>query len=84
MLTFNKSLNFNGNSQIDGVVVANFSASFDNNNLYFNKNTQNVSKYSENKEQVQADYAEFEEKVMSIVGSSNVSETIVEETEEVE
>lgn len=81
MLTFNKSLNFNGNSQIDGVTVANFNASYDNNNLYFNKNIQEIEKFSdaEIEEQVNADYKEFEEKVMTVIGVTNV-EKVTEET----
>lgn len=81
MLTFNKSLNFNGNSQIDGVTIANFNASYDNNNLYFNKNIQEIEKFSdaEIEEQVNADYKEFEEKVMTVIGVTNV-EKVTEET----
>lgn len=81
MLTFNKSLNFNGNSQIDGITIANFSASYNDGNLYFNKSIQEVEKYTnaEIEAQVNADYDEFEEKVMAVIGITNV-EKVTEET----
>ena len=47
MLTFNKSLNFNGDSQINGVTIANFNASYNDGNLYFNKNIQKVEQYTD-------------------------------------
>ena len=81
MLTFNKSLNFNGDSQINGVTIANFNASYNDGNLYFNKNIQKVEQYTdaEIETQVNADYNEFEEKVMAIIGGANV-EKVTEET----
>lgn len=81
MLTFNKSLNFNGDSKINGATIANFSASYNDGNLYFNKSIQEVEKYTnaEIEAQVNADYKEFEEKVMAIIGGANV-ESVTKET----
>lgn len=77
MLTFNKSLNFNGNSQVDGVVIANFSASYNDGNLYFNKSIQEVDKYTnvDTEAQVNADYDEFEAEVMAVIEATN-AETV--------
>lgn len=81
MLTFNKSLNFNGDSQINGATIANFNASYNDGNLYFNKNIQKVEEYTdaEIEAQVNTDYDEFEKKVMAVIGESNV-EKVTEET----
>ena len=80
MLTFNKTINFNGSSQVNEKSVANFTASYDNGNLYFNKNVQDIEKFSEYQETVTTDYEEFEEKVMAVIGASNIT-TVTEETE---
>ena len=68
MLSIQKSINFSGTSSIEvnGVKtpVAYFNAQIQSDGKYnINQSIQNVDAYKANKEQVDADFTEFEQKV---------------------
>lgn len=77
-LVFNKNMNFNGYSTIEGVldefgnkkVILLMNASYNQDNkVYFSKNIEDILLYEENKEVCEADYAEFEAKVLATIGT---------------
>lgn len=74
MLKINKTININGNSEIDGQVVVYMSASIStdgNTNANINKNIANQELYNANKSQVRADMAEFEDEVYKVEDELN-------------
>ena len=77
-LVFNKNMNFNGHSSVDGVVdefgnkkpILVMTATYNQENkVYFTKNIEDIVAYDANKETCEADYAEFEKKVLDSIGA---------------
>ena len=75
MLSIQKSINFSGTSSIEvnGVKtpVAYFNAQIQSDGKYnINQSIQNVDAYKANKEQVDADFTEFDQKVFEAAGQA--------------
>ena len=75
MLTTTKTISINGTStvEVNGVKtpVAYFNAQIQADGKYnINKSIQNVDAYKANKEQVDADFTEFEQKVFEVAGQA--------------
>lgn len=76
MLKINKTINLNGNSEIDGQIVVYMNASISTNgeNANINKNIVNQNLYNANKSQVRADMKAFEDEVYKIEDELKISE----------
>ena len=76
MLKINKTINLNGNSEIDGQIVVYMNASISTNgeNANINKNIVNQNLYNANKSQVRADMKAFEDEVYKIEDELKISD----------
>lgn len=68
MLKMDKNIHFNATSVLEnGEVILNMNADNMAMNLNISKNIQNIELYMENKEIANADFAEFESKVLEAI-----------------
>jgi hypothetical protein len=63
----NASINFNGSSVIEDAVVAVMSANYSGAEVYFNMTVQDLVRYNENKEAVEADFDMFKDKALESI-----------------
>ena len=73
---YSHNANYNANSVIDDNTIASFSAScYLENSVNFSKTINNISAYIENKDFVDADEAEFQDKVISSIQNNSATTT---------
>lgn len=74
MSNYSHNANYNASSVIDDNTIASFSAScYSENSVNFSKTINNISAYIENKDVVDADEAEFQDKVISGIQINSVT-----------
>lgn len=73
MLKINKTINLNGNSEIEGQIVAYMSASIstDGGSANISKNISNMELYNANKVAIRTDMAKFEEEAYKVEDELN-------------
>ena len=80
MLKINsKSMDFNGVSTVEDVVVASLHASYSGADMYMSMNVSNVAAYAEHKEIVSADMAAFCAEVVNTILTAGVERAEDEE-----
>lgn len=65
----NANVNFNGASVIEDAIVANLSASYSGQEVYFNMTIVDLDVYNGNKEIVELDFDNFKDKALESINS---------------
>lgn len=80
-LTYTKDLNFNGTSVLKATkstesdtIIMSMNSNYNSSGVNFHKYIENVELYEVNKEMVDADYTEFEQKVYDTLGFTSTEE----------
>ena len=67
LVNYNFNANYNASSTIGENVIATFSANtYENNRISFTKNIEDLASYIKNKDKVDADETEFQNKIIEI------------------